>query len=145
MQVFSATSNTVSLSWIPSFGHGTASVDSVCDMCQYDGSLVQYASTATSPNPSKGSTNWAPHQATGPPGNLLDVVPVDLPLHSTAGLHHKRAYTRSGINSLNAYTTILLWPPHAYLHFSCFLVYAFRSSELNAYTRKYWCMHTGLS
>ncbi len=71
LQVFSATSNSVSLSWIPSFGHGTTSVDSVCDMCQHDGSLVQYASTATSPNPSKGSANWAPHQATGPPGTVF--------------------------------------------------------------------------
>ena len=33
----------------------------------------------------------------------------------TTGLYHKGAYTHSGISCLNAYTTILLQPPSAYM------------------------------
>ncbi len=43
------------------------------------------------------------------------------------GLHTQKAHTLSGISCLNAYATLLLKPPHTYMHFNCFLGYAFIS------------------
>ena len=66
-QVAKTTTDSVQLSWVEPFRTGTSGINDVCKHCQPDGSLVQYAVTASSPNPSKGTAHWAPHQATGPP------------------------------------------------------------------------------
>ena len=66
-QVAKATSNSVQLTWVPPIRTGTGNVHEVCNHCQEDSSIMQYATSASSPNPSKGTSHWAPHQATGPP------------------------------------------------------------------------------
>ncbi len=38
-------------------------------------------------------------------------------------------------------TPLWLFPPHAYVYFYCFVVYALSAVSLNAYTRDLWCTH----
>ncbi len=62
-----ASGSAVELSWVPPIRTGAVHTHEVCDLCQLDGSIVQYAFTASSPSPAKSATHWAPHQATGAP------------------------------------------------------------------------------
>ncbi|XP_064650054.1 pappalysin-1-like [Lineus longissimus] len=66
-KVISTSAHSLTLAWIPPLGNGASGMDDVCALCQEDKSLVQFAASASSPNPSKHVTSWAPHQATGAP------------------------------------------------------------------------------
>nr|KAG5700461.1 hypothetical protein BaRGS_013948 [Batillaria attramentaria] len=64
--VVAADTRSVSIAWVPPLGQGAGRLGTVCSLCDARGTLVQFASSATSPAPS-GITHWAPVQAIGPP------------------------------------------------------------------------------
>ncbi|KAK7488072.1 hypothetical protein BaRGS_00020663, partial [Batillaria attramentaria] len=65
-KVVAADTRSVSIAWVPPLGQGAGRLGTVCSLCDARGTLVQFASSATSPAPS-GITHWAPVQAIGPP------------------------------------------------------------------------------
>lgn len=66
-RITSATKNTIQLAWIPPLASGGNNAKNLCNECEEDKVLEQYASTASSPMSSKPDGNSAPHQAIGPP------------------------------------------------------------------------------
>ncbi|XP_074655680.1 pappalysin-1-like [Tubulanus polymorphus] len=66
-KIITTTSSTATLSWVPPLGTKIVGDNEVCNSCQMDGSLVQFASRAVSPNYFRGHHDYSPVQATGGP------------------------------------------------------------------------------
>ncbi len=66
---------------------------------------------------------------------LLIAVPINHWLTPRKGVHLFRYFLPT------MRTPNQLFSPHAYMHFSCFVVYALSARALNAYTKDLWCTH----